>query len=132
MFLNCFGEIHQIILQLSNMLQVIITMFIRYKVNYCHLSTYLFGINISEISRHICSNSKVFIMKFFFQNSDLTTLNLKKLIQLGTQIDEEGQLSNIKRRINRFEKRVLKGKIKLFLSIVYFFSLSYSLFLLLS
>ena len=71
-------------------------------------------------------------MKFFFQNSDLITLNPKKLIQLGTQINEEGQLGNIKRRINRFEKSVMRGKIKYFVSVIYFLSLSYSLFVLLS
>jgi len=71
-------------------------------------------------------------MKFFFQNSDSITLNPKKLIQLGTQIDEEGQIGNLKRGLNRFEKRVLKGKIKFFLGVIYFFSLAYSLFILLS
>ena len=71
-------------------------------------------------------------MKFFFQNSDLITLNPKKLIQLGTRVDEEGHLGNIKRGLNRFEKRVLKGKIKFLLGVVYFLSLAYSLFVLLS
>jgi hypothetical protein len=72
-------------------------------------------------------------MKFFFQNSDSITLNPKRLIQLGTQIDEEnGEIGSIKRGINRFEKRVLRGKIKFFLGVIYFLSLSYSLFVLLS
>ncbi|UCH65132.1 MAG: hypothetical protein JSW63_11070 [Ignavibacterium sp.] len=71
-------------------------------------------------------------MKFFFQNSESVTLNPKKLIQLVTQIDEDGQLVNLKRGINRFEKRVLKGKIKFILGVVYFLSLVYSLFVLLS
>jgi hypothetical protein len=72
-------------------------------------------------------------MKFFFQSSDSISLNPKKLIQLGTQIDEENsQMGNVKRGINRFEKRVLKGKIKFFFGVIYFLSLSYSLFVLLS
>jgi hypothetical protein len=71
-------------------------------------------------------------MKFFFQNSDSITLNPKKLIQLSTQIDEEGQIGNLKRGLNRFEKRVLKGKIKFFVGVIYFLSLAYSLSILLS
>jgi hypothetical protein len=71
-------------------------------------------------------------MKFFFQNIDSVSLNPKKLIQLGTQIDEDGQLGNIKRGINRYDKRVLKAKIKFFLGVIYFLSFAYSLFVLLS
>ena len=72
-------------------------------------------------------------MKFFFQNSDSITLNPKRLIQFGAQIDEEnGELGDIKRGLNRFEKRVLKGKIKFLLGIVYFISLTYCLFVLVS
>jgi hypothetical protein len=72
-------------------------------------------------------------MKFFFQSSDSISLNPKRLIQLGTQIDDEnGQMGNIERGINRIEKRILKGKIKFFLAVIYFLSLAYSLFVLLS
>ena len=72
-------------------------------------------------------------MKFFFQNSDSVSFNPRKLIQLGTQIDDEnGQMGNIEREINRVEKRVMRDKIKFFLSVVYFLSLSYSLLVLLS
>jgi len=72
-------------------------------------------------------------MKFFFQSSDLVSLNPKRMIHLGSPIDEENcQVGKIKSGINRLEKRVLKSKIKFFLGVIYFLSLAFSLFILLS
>jgi len=72
-------------------------------------------------------------MKFFFQSSESISLNPKRLIQLGSQVDEENnQISDLRGGLNRWEKRIVTGKIRFFLGVIYFISLAVSLFLLLS
>ncbi|MEJ2194754.1 MAG: hypothetical protein P8X73_07850 [Ignavibacteriaceae bacterium] len=72
-------------------------------------------------------------MKFFSQTIDFVSLNPKRILHVGSRIDEgNNQMSNINKGVSRIEKRVLKSKIKFILGVVYFLSLVYSLILLLS
>jgi len=71
-------------------------------------------------------------MKFFSQTIDFFSLNPRRILNLDSQVDEEkNQMSNLKRGLNRLEKRLLKSKIKFILGVIYFLSLVYCFFLLL-